>query len=106
MSDSIKRIISSMQSLEDNQDGTLKGGFVSVSGRRFRLIFTGVEDVEVSSSIDWDPLKHGYHTHNKSCEWKDRIIGIPNDSCMNDVCGGSTNTFVPYGGNSCRNIKC
>ena len=89
--DKFRKIIGNMESLNKNQDGTFKGGFISASGRRYRLIlgnFTGWADTYPTN---------GHCTGTQE-----------NSACENSVCPGSTNAVVVEGTHEtyCHNGNC
>ena len=100
MSESIKRIVNGMQSLEDNEDGTLKGGYVSVTGGRHRIVI-GDEGVptplgkskvneECASSMNHIGTTGTEVCHNFHCKDSD------NDQCRNGICKGVTSGTINH----------
>jgi len=81
MKNPINDIASGMQQLQENQDGTLKGGFLSITGGRYRII------LGMSSA----------NMENSNCT---NTIPESSGGCCNDSCSGSDNTLSCH--NGCR----
>jgi|GEM_PF-3448376 len=75
--------------LEENQDGTLKGGFVSVVGGRYRIILT-------DTNTDGSDQRANIGNCNHDCHGT-------NAGCVNWNCDGSTNNMTTV---TCNNSNC
>ena len=91
MADSMKNIISRMQQLQDNQDGTMKGGYISLSGNRPRIIVGGGDG---GNTPEW--------VSNTNCT--EDCSNKTNSGCTNKICHGSTNSLGKI--QDCQNIWC
>jgi len=90
MSNSCKNITANMQQVQESQDGTITGGFVSVTGGRYRVIL--------------DP--YGGATSGAYVTNKFNCGRTHNGGCFNLDCPSSTNWRVndsehPHCVNSC-----
>ena len=79
MTNSFGNIYANMQQLRENENGTLQGGFVSITGGRYRIIIR--DDVPPPQPIITD--------------WQNMIACWSNSACSNYICGGSTNNPGP-----------
>ena len=79
--------IANMQQLQQNQDGTLKGGYISITDGRYRII------------IGPHKPTPNYVPNNPSCGGS----GSVNTACTNGDCAGSTNHI---GTQACANGCC
>ena len=75
-------INANMQQLQENQDGTLTGGFVSITGGRYRIIIgnDGNGNSTYQRIANWDDCRH--YT-NKGCENLLLCGDSTNDDCNN-----------------------
>jgi hypothetical protein len=72
MASSINNLSTNMQQISANSDGTINGGFVSITGGRYRMIIGG-------------PGGQAFAANEKRCN---------HQACENRVdCSGSTNDF-------------
>ena len=78
-------IAANMQQLQENQDGTLTGGFLSVSNGRPRIIIGGADSGQ--------PTFHFDHTTNCFC-----YNNVPG-GCRNTICGADNHG--PCGNSVC-----
>ena len=87
MSNSIGSIISKMQQMQESQDGTLNGGYLSITSGRYRIII--------------DP--NGPAPGEVKCNAAN-CGGSTNDYCRNDDCPNTTNNSTVEG--NCDNGCC
>lgn len=86
MNNSLGNIAANMQQMQENQDGTLSGGFVSVTGGRYRII-VGTNPKPSSS----DRESPGHKT-NATPSAPGSCSAGTNSACINRyVCDHSTN---------------
>ncbi|MBS1585722.1 MAG: hypothetical protein JSS82_09265 [Bacteroidetes bacterium] len=90
---SINNIIDGMDGLQENQDGTLSNGYISITGGRYRMILTGGEPPQVPQNSDYTKcsttshlnpncINYGCVNHGMAC--KDaHNKGAGGDKCVN-----------------------
>jgi hypothetical protein len=89
MKNYIDYIAENIEELQERQDGTLKGGYLSITEGRFRIVLgSDVQGVFVEGH--WD---------NVSCKGKKNNVG-----CTNKECTDSTNNQGL--GSTCTNYTC
>jgi len=74
MNNTLNSIFAGVKKMQQNQDGTIQGGYLSVTNGRYRIMVT--DDPGNPSAIVWD---------NTSCTGE-------NKGCKNQACPGSHNT--------------
>lgn len=94
---SINNIIGGMDDLQENQDGTLKGGYLSITGGRYRVIIDN-NNVDPAEA----PNRECRNTGSMSC-------ANHNAACTNDYCDHSKNDAIVAGPGkpfNCSNDTC
>jgi hypothetical protein len=93
MNNTVESIVAKMQELQNNQDGTLKGGFISVTAGRYRIIVgkdNSLPMLETASNGSKGDLT--------------TICANRNVACTNQICVDTTNTINPEPGqHTCTN---
>lgn len=81
-------LFNKMQQLASNQDGTLTGGFLSVSGRRLRIVYDnndGEQDANLlRTNQDCPYSTNDDNCHNDNCPKSKNYDN--NGSCVNTCC--------------------